>query len=488
MLDKPLLPVQVRKKAFDKLFPEVDPYTNDPCGWVKDRTGRWLWSTQRLILESVRDCRYTAVPSCHGPGKTFTASCLGAWWLDAHPPGEAFVVTTAPTDAQVKAILWREFKRRHREAKMPGYITKEAHWYAGSTPKDDELIAYGRKPQDYDEDAFQGIHEKFVLVIVDEACGVPKNLFDALETLMTNDYARMLAIGNPDDPTSYFETICRPGSGWNVIPVPAFATPNFTGEYVPEEVAVRLVTPLWVKERQQKWGIGSPLYQAKVLAKFPEVSSDTLITPRMVRDAQEREIVPVTLGQYGSDIARFGPDETVVYRHRNGNIRIEYSAHQQSTVKTRNALTMILNKHGMDYVPMFVDVVGIGGGVVDEMHALGLEVHGVHVGLVANDPQRFGNLRAEMFWKFREMFERGEIDLDPNDEDLAAQLSSIKWHITRKGQIMIESKADMKKRGLPSPDRADAAMISAVPGSHGLSTGVTIVGKTITGDLLTKVM
>lgn len=482
------LPRKVGRKAFDKLYPEDDPYTENPVGWVKDKTNRWLWSRQKMIMESVRDNRYTAVPSCHGPGKTFTGSCIGSWWLDAHPLGDAFIVTTAPTDAQVKAILWRELKRRHREAGMPGYITKEAHWYAGKTPKDDELIGYGRKPQDYDEDAFQGIHEKYVLVIVDEACGVPKNLFDALETLMTNDYARMLAIGNPDDPTSYFETICRPGSGWNVIPISAFDTPNFTGEYVPEEVAVRLVTPLWVTERKQKWGIGSPLYQSKVLAKFPEISSDTLITPRMIRDAQEREIKPTALGQYGGDVARFGPDETVVYRYRNGNLRIEYSAHQQSTVKTREAFAMILNKHGIEYVPMFVDVVGIGGGVVDEMHALGLEVHGVHVGLVADDKQRFGNKRAEMFWTFREMFERGEIDLDPKDEDLAAQLTSIKWFITRKGQIMIESKADMKKRGLPSPDRADAAMMASVPGQGGLYAGMTFLGRSITGDLLTKVM
>jgi hypothetical protein len=96
-------------------------------------------------------------------------SRLAAWWLDVHPIGEAFVVTTAPTTAQVEAILWREIGKAHRKGNLPGRITLDAKWYMGQ-----ELVAYGRKPADYDQAAFQGIYSKYVLVLLDEAVGIPK--------------------------------------------------------------------------------------------------------------------------------------------------------------------------------------------------------------------------------------------------------------------------------------------------------------------------
>jgi hypothetical protein len=485
------LPRDVRQQALERLFPEADPYVRNPVGWMTEKCKRWLWSKQRDIMESVRDNRFTYVPACHGPGKSFTASGLAAWWIDAHPPGEAFVLTTAPSDSQVKSILWREIAIRHDEAGMQDYsrITLDAHWYVRVGGRD-QLVGIGRKPQDYKADLFQGIHAKYVLVIVDEACGVPKALFDALETLMTNDYARMLAIGNPDDPASYFEQLCRPGSDGNVIRISAFSTPNFTGEFVPKDVAENLVTPLWVDERKRKWGETSPLYIAKVHALFPEISSDTLITPQMIRIAQEEtNIAPMTVGSYGFDVARLGGDETTVYRNRNGKIRLTYRAHMQTTDITADAVTNILRQHGVQWVPMYTDILGLGAGVFDELKARGLSVVPVNVSLPAMNDERFSNQRAEYYWKFREGFEKREIDIDPNDEDLAAQLVSIKWGLTRKkGQIYIESKDEMKRRGLPSPDRADGAMLSYGPAAANFDLGTTVVGETIAGDLLTMNM
>jgi len=104
-----------------------------------------------------------------------------------------------------------------------------------------ELVAFGRKPADHDQSAFQGIHALNPLILVDEACGVPKSIFDAVDSLATNTNARVLAIGNPDDPSSHFAQICKPGSGWHVIKVSAFDTPAYTGEEVPEELLPLLV-------------------------------------------------------------------------------------------------------------------------------------------------------------------------------------------------------------------------------------------------------
>ncbi len=483
------IPREVGRRALDLAFPAPDPFAVDPCGWVEKKLRRFIWSKQREILESVRDNRFTAVPSCHGPGKSFIGSCAAGWWIDAHPPGDAEIVTTAPTDHQVKAILWKEIARRHREAEMGGRITLEAKWYRGKRLVDEELIGFGRKPQDYNAEAFQGIHAKYVLIIIDEGCGVPKALFDALETLMTNEYARMLVIGNPDDPTSYFEQICRPGSGWNTIWIPASCTPNFTGEHCPSDVKEQLVTPMWVEERKKKWGEGSPLYQSKVLAQFPEISNDTLITPQMIRLAQQHERPGLGMGTYGFDIARYGPDETVGYRNRDGVIRNVYSARMQPTDRTADAIHMFLNMHGANYVPAVVDVVGLGAGVVDELRRRNLNVIPFNGGESPIDGKRFRNLRAECYWLFREMFEKQEVDLDVLDEDLAAQLTSIKWTVDRWGRIMLESKEDMRRRGLPSPDRADGAMMTTTAGPAMLQRLPQIViSKNITSDLMKRVM
>jgi hypothetical protein len=190
-----------------------------------------------------------------GPRYTCTTSRLALWWIDVHPPGEAFVVTTAPTTPQVEAILWRYMGNAHKKGGLPGRITLDAKWYIGN-----ELVAYGRKPADYDPAVFQGIHARYVLVIIDEAGSVPKSIFDAVDALATNIDARVVAVGNPDDPAFHFATICKPGSGWHVETISAFDTPAYTGEKVLHDLLPLLVSPEWVEERKLRWGVTSPIY------------------------------------------------------------------------------------------------------------------------------------------------------------------------------------------------------------------------------------
>jgi hypothetical protein len=97
-----------------------------------------------------------------------------------------------------------------------------------------------------------------VLVIIDEAGGVPKSIFDAVDALAANVDARVVAVGNPDDPASHFATICKPGSGWHVETISAFDTPAYTGEKVPEDLLPLLVSPEWVEERKLRWGRHQP--------------------------------------------------------------------------------------------------------------------------------------------------------------------------------------------------------------------------------------
>jgi hypothetical protein len=176
------------------------------------------------MAQSVVDNRYSAFTASHDVSKSHTMSRLALWWIDVHPPGEACVVTTAPTTPQVEAILWRYMSNAHKKGGLPGRITLDAKWYIGN-----ELVAYGRKPADYDPAAFHGIHARYVLVIIDMAGGVPKSIFDAVDALATNIDARVVAVGNPDDPASHFATICKPGSGWHVETISAFDTPAIHG-------------------------------------------------------------------------------------------------------------------------------------------------------------------------------------------------------------------------------------------------------------------
>lgn len=455
------MPSGTADAAMRLMFPQPAPYRHSPAEWIRDTLGETVWSMQEEICESVAKNKYTAVKACHGPGKSFIAARIGCWWLNVHKLGDAFLVTTAPSWPQVSAILWREMRRAHRIGKLPGRITLECQWHMGEGKSGEELIGMGRKPADYDEHAFQGLHARFILIILDEACGIPISLWTAVRSLATNDNARILAIGNPDDPGSEFAKVCKPSSGWNVIQISAFDTPNFTGEYVPPEVAENLTTPGWVDEMRKEWGEGSPLWNAKILAEFPDVSDEYLISPAMIQKGLDVDLPGMETGRYGADIARYGDNQTVVYRNRGGQIRLEDHWGMADLMTTSGRLVNIATKHHATVsVPMTIDTVGVGGGVFDRMKEQGLDVISFVSSGRANRPDKFQNRRAELFWQFRLDLEHGLIDLDPADEKLHNQLMSIKWGVTSTGKIYIESKEDMKDRGVPSPDMADAAVYS----------------------------
>lgn len=451
----------VLSRAADQLeaSTEPNPYVTDPVGWARDRQGVHLWSKQREIARSVVIERRTAVKSCHDAGKSFLAATLAQWWIDVHPPGEAFVASTAPTYQQVHAILWEEIRAGMRRATnastpLPGRVLQSDEWKLD----DGTLVGYGRKPADTDEHGFQGIHRRYVLVIIDEACGVPEQLWTAAEAITTNTDCRILAIGNPDDPNTEFGKICKPGSGWNVTRINGLETPNFTDEPVPDRLRPLLLSPEWVEDKRRRWGEKSPRYIAKCLGDFPEIGEDTLISPRWIEAAQVRELAPGPHSVLGVDVARFGADETIFALARGPVVRIVAEHAKLRTTETTGHVINTKREHRADEIR--VDGVGVGSGVVDELLEAGHDVVDMQSGAAAIDNEHFANARAEWWWGLRQRFEQGDIDIDPDDDELAAQLGAIKYKYTARGQVLIESKDDMRKRGLPSPDRADAVMLA----------------------------
>jgi hypothetical protein len=463
-------------------------YVQDPVAFVTDVLDEHLWSKQIEIMESVRDNRHTAVHSCHGSGKSWVAARIVAWWMACHEPGEAFAITTAPTFAQVRAILWREIRRAHRK-NLPGKVNQTEWWI------NDEIVAFGRKPGDYDTDAFQGIHARAVLVILDEASGIPPALWEAVETVVTNDECRVLAIGNPDDPHGEFARKCQPDSGWNAIHVNGLESPNFTDEPIPDHLRGLLISPTWVDERKAEWGDQSPLFVSKVLGQFPEDSDDGVVLTSDIRacqylDEDERPALPTHIERdrmsgtteivadydvcLGVDVGA-GGDETVIRERLGIRAGRTWSARTPESTQAVELVMRAVRECMPDRIN--VDVIGVGWGIVGRLKELVREagpgdplyrvrIDGVNVGASPRDKARFAKLRDELWWVVgRELIQSGAMDLTDLDETTIGQLISPRYSIDAGGRVKIEAKADTRKRIGRSPDDADALLLAYYQGA-----------------------
>lgn len=483
----------------------------DPVIWAREKLGESLWSGQAKILEAVRDNRKTAAATCHEIGKSYAAALLAAWWIDTHKIGDAFVVTTAPTNDQVRIILWKEIGRAHQRGGLPGRVN-QTEWKAFNGEKE-ESVGIGRKPNDYSPAAFQGIHAPFILIIVDEANGVRGDLWPQLDSLMANDQSKIFLIGNPDDPAGEFYQACRPGSGFKVLHISAFESPNFTGEQMPQRVLSQLVGRTYVEECRMKWarswvwegnkvvpppGGGleetHPFWQSKVLGQFPVQSAvGALIPLQWIRLAQERNVEPSFPNELGLDVgaSEFG-DPSCLGHRRGGHFRVLYEERQPDTMKSCGRLLQHLRDSSIGAAQAKVDYIGVGRGVVDRAREQGNPVHPITVSEAStvyscricrfewdeilyitkrlNNLVRcpkcgsdqlaktFANMLSQCWWQVRGMFERGEIDIDEHDTQLAEELLTLRWEPNSKGETTVKYSVDA-----PSPNRADSLMIAYAP-------------------------
>lgn len=456
-----------------KTITKRDHYLTHPVEWQNDKLGGHIWSVQRRIMESVRDNRRTACYSCHRVGKSRIAAVIAFWWLDTHKPGEALVVTSAHSSTQVKMALWREMGRVHEKGKFPGRMNQTEYWIPIGSEGREEMVAFGRKPQDGDTTAFHGTYSKYILFIMDESCYVPQSLWDGAETLISNEHSRILAIGNPDDPNTEFARICAPGSGWNSIQVGYQDTPNFTGESVPDEVKSMLIGPTWVEEKRKKWGEGSMLFESKVLGQFPLSSSEGLIPIQWIKAAQERTLIPTSPIELGVDVGG-GHDQNVIACRRGSVVRLFKGDQTPDTMATLSKVLNQIESTGASKAK--VDSIGIGKGVVDRASEMAKDqaikrespdlyrraslVVGIDVREKAEDSEHFVNRRAELYWMIRELFESGNIDIDPDDDELANQLVNLRMKRSA-GRTQIEEKDEMKRRlNGKSPDELESLMLS----------------------------
>ncbi|MHB8573561.1 MAG: hypothetical protein ACYDAY_11520 [Candidatus Dormibacteria bacterium] len=439
---------------------------DDPVAFWRAR-GVEFWPHQQNILTAVATSRRTAVASCNSIGKDFSAAHLVGWFVATrHHP---LVITTAPTDRQVRHVLWGELRRL--ASKLGDLPTPGVQEWKG---RDGELIAVGFKAKDAEPERFQGYHAENVLIIVDEASGVDEKVYSGIESAMASGNARLLLISNPTRSSgALFDAFHRRREAYRCIQIGAEDTPNFQGAGV---VAPYLITPEWADEVALDAGKDSDYYGVKVLGRFPSDDPAALVPLHLAQAALERELVPCDgPKEIGVDVARFGDDDSVFVARDGPNVPRIDVVHGHDTVEVANKTRDIVVELGC--VAAKVDDIGVGAGVVDNLKRIlpdGVKLTGINVGEAAGDSERFANKRAEYWWGLRERFHQGDINLGGLQPRLAARLiaevTGVRYFTTPAGKIQIEAKEKFKERLGRSPDLGDALMLafSKPPRKHAL--------------------
>ena len=489
------LPPNLRKVVQRQTVGELGKfgrYAYDPEGFITDVLHEGLWSKQREICRSVLDNPRTAVPACFAPGKTHLAARLVLWWGSVWPAGTAKVVTTATTYRTVKNQLWPHVRRVHGRHKLPGK-TNMVEWQIGR-----ELVAFGFSAPNTDPESVQGYHEPHLLIVVDEAGGITHAIGGALNGLMTGMHTRMLAIGNPssDEQDTWFQGVCE-SPEWQTIPIAVADTPNFTGEDAgpclacppgtpPHPVAGHLVDEDWLRVTVQEYGPDHPYVVSKVDAAFPEIVANRTIPLGWLEEAiklGKEEPAVGTRVRLGVDIASDGGDELAIARVEGLHARVVHFESGKSLANSVDVAGIILTHirdaevvakelGSTEKVRAKVDVIGLGWGPVSTLQRWGEEglhgakVVGVNVGEQAKEPDKYVNQRAEMWWEGRLLVQpdparegKPLATLDVDDRT-KAQLGDPTHKTSTAGRRQIESKADLRKRGRKSPDRAEAVLLA----------------------------
>jgi hypothetical protein len=464
-------------------------YESDPQAWLSDVLGKRWYSKQEEIVASFMESPRTAVKSANGCGKSAVVADLITWQVAVSDPRETLCIVSAPTLSQIEKVIFAYLKINKSSAgargmDLPGRITETLAWKLDGD-EGSEFLVFGKRPSDRDiVSSFQGTRKLRTMVFLDEAGGLPADMFTAAEAVATGSDSRILAIGNPDRRGTEFHKIFTDShlsQDWNLHTISAFDLPTFTGEVVYPDVKQQdnllagLTSVDWVEHKKRAWGVDSARYKAKVLGEFPDEADNTFYGQEVIDRAYECDIVeddairPVL----GVDVARFGSDENRMYINQGGRVRrYEDGTEDGGAWSKTDLITTARKVHAaaqrVGAKLVNVDVNGVGGGVVDALVTLDEFRDAVYdVGAIAGsnaspDNQRWFNARAWHYDTLREKMAAGQIDLDYNDSDLREQLITQTYKFSAKGAVQITSKDEMKKNGLSSPDALDAAILCVI--------------------------
>lgn len=454
-------------------------YKDNPVLWAKEVGGYHMWSSQAEVAMSVAQNQNTAVKAGHGVGKSWLAAILACWWIDTRYP-ECFVASTAPSTAQIGAIVWREIhgirtriEKRYKEGlvdhKLPGYVTSDHIWKTD----DGVIVGFGRKPPDQKtDDAFQGLHAREgVLAIGDEAVGLTEDMIDALGNITSTSNSRRVLICNPTNPASHVGKLFKTApKNWSYHTISVLNSPNFTDEkYVtPPEVLEALSDESFVDSKREEYGEGSPKWTSRIEGEFAWDMGFTLFRDSDITKGYDTilDVPQETLPVLGVDVSRSKAGDTnTIYENRGGVLRFVDEWNDPNAMNTAQKIHETALARGA--VEVRIDGVGLGGPIADRVRELSQDKYLV-IEILGGDPspdrKRWYNWRAYSFWTFQDSLSKGLIDLDVNDSQLADELMGIEIKQRTSGleNLLLESKEDMRKRGVKSPNRADAANYAAL--------------------------
>ncbi|MBU9552834.1 DEAD/DEAH box helicase family protein [Burkholderia multivorans] len=426
-------------------------YYRDPILFVQEVLGAEPDDWQKEFLTALAEGkRKISVRSGHGVGKSTTTSWAAIWHFYTRFPQKT--VITAPTSAQLYDALYSELKAWMK--KMPDVLRDMADIKTDRIefiPAPEESFISLRTSRAEQPEALQGVHSENVLLIGDEASGIPEAVFEAASGSMSGHNACTILLGNPTRSSGYFYDTHNSLSGeWFTMRVSCVDSPRVSKEYV--------------REQAIRFGEDSNAYRIRVLGEFPLSDDDTVIPMHLIESAIQRDIKE-TPGQrcvWGLDVARFGTDRTALCI-RHGNVvrdKIQWWS-GLDTMQTVGRVKALYDACTYEERPVeiLVDAIGLGAGVVDRGREMGLPMRGVNVSEAPALGDKYLNLRAELWYKAREWLETRAVRL-PADNQLKAELATIRYQFQSTGKIKIESKDEIKKRGVRSPDLADAFVLT----------------------------
>ena len=454
-----------------ELIEDMASFCHDPHGYVLysfpwgegELAGKSIRKWQEKFLKrlgerlragetSVQEAIQEAIASGHGIGKSALVSWVILWAMSTMEDTRG--VVTANTESQLKTKTWAELSKWHR-------LSINKHWFhftataLYSVDKEHErswridMVPWSER----NTEAFAGLHNegKRVLLIFDEASAIPDKIWEVSEGALTDENTEIIwfVFGNPTRNTGRFrQCFGKLKHRWGHSQIDSREVEGTN------------------KAQLQKWvddyGEDSDFVRVRVRGRFPRASNMQFISNDLVFEAQKREerwnITDPLLMML--DIARGGDDNCVI-RFRRGldaksikPIKIPGSEVRDS-MKLVSLVVETINEKKPDY--FFYDGTGVGGPVGDRIKQLGYTVFEVQFGSASPDP-KYANLRAYMWGKAKDWLQSGgAID---QDEVLETDLTSVEYFHNKKDQLCLESKEDMKARGLASPDDGDALAMS----------------------------
>lgn len=440
-------------------------YSGDPVGFVRNVLEVEPDEFQAELMRAVAagDPRIS-VRSGHGVGKSAVLAWIAVWALSTG--SMAKVVMTAPSGPQLYDALFAEtrmwFNRLPaalRDLFRLGVDRIEAH----AAPE--QLFVSARTARAESPEALQGIHAEGgrVIIMADEASGIPEPVFEAGSGSMSGANCCTILTSNPTRTSGlFYDTHHKLRGRWKTFHVSCLASGR--------------VTPDFIEDMKSRYGEDSNPYRVRVLGEFPVRDDSTLIPLELVTAAQDRDIIvdAQSAKYWGVDVARFGQDLSVLVK-RWGRVVPEKprAFRRYDTMQLSGAIKFEWDNTPEPLRPteICIDVIGIGAGVVDRLAEQGLPVRGINVAeSPAFDPTgQYERLRDELWGKGKSWLEGRNCHLPISDDWM--ELALPRYTFMSNGKMKVESKDSLKKRGIPSPNYADAFLLTLAAESFGAGPG-----------------